>query len=194
MTSTSQHYGDSNSPSDLPSAQKHTNPSALELGLRKKPSIQDPLVHCSRHFGCAVHTFCSIQTLVTNGIIHMGEDDTELLSAVEWKELAIFCELLKMVPRLEAWLMESSEDEVISISDLIQKGINGACADDTKGMKGAIIDWITPKGQSLTLHIPWNVKSGRGFNHERTGALLCPTGLDWNNTKYFFYSLPNQID
>ena len=60
----------------------------------------------------------------------------------------------------------------------IQKGINGAHADDTKGMKGATIDWITLKGQSLTPHILWNVKSGRGFNHERTGALLCPTGLD----------------
>ena len=85
-------------------------------------SIQDPLVHRSRHFGHAVHTFCSIQTLLTNGIIHMGEDDVELLSAVyilqllstqpvtnlldsrEWKELAVFRELLKMVPGLEAWL------------------------------------------------------------------------------------------
>ena len=37
MTSTSQHYSDSNSPSDSPSAQKCANPSALELGLQKKP-------------------------------------------------------------------------------------------------------------------------------------------------------------
>jgi hypothetical protein len=50
-------------------------------------------------------------------------------------------------------------------------------------MKTAIVDWITPKGQSLTPHIPRNVKSGRGFNHERTGALLCPAGLDWANTE-----------
>ncbi|KIJ58264.1 hypothetical protein HYDPIDRAFT_34348 [Hydnomerulius pinastri MD-312] len=79
--------------------------------------------------------------------------------------------------------MESSEEEVVLISDLIQKGANGARADDTKGMKSAIIDWITPKGQSLNPHIPRNVKSGRGFNHERTGALLCPAGLDWANTE-----------
>ena len=51
-------------------------------------------------------------------------------------------------------------------------------------MKGPIIDWITPKGQSLTPHIPWNAKSGRGFNHDRTGALLCPAGLDWNNMEW----------
>ena len=65
----------------------------------------------------------------------------------------------------------------------IQKGANGARADDTKGMKSAIVDWITPKGQSLNPHIPRNVKSSRGFHHERTGALLCPAGLDWNHSE-----------
>jgi hypothetical protein len=68
----------------------------------------------------------------------------------------------------------------------IQKGSSGARADDTKGMKSAIVDWITPKGQSLNPHISCNVKSARGFNHERTGALLCPAGLDWANTEYVF--------
>ena len=51
-------------------------------------------------------------------------------------------------------------------------------------MKTAIIDWITPKGQTLSPHIPRNVKSGRSFNHERTGVLLCPAGLDWANSEY----------
>ena len=74
----------------------------------------------------------------------------------------------------------------------IQKGVNGARADDTKGVKGTIIDWITPKGQSLVPHIPRNEKSGRGFNHERTGALLCPAGLDWNNIKYVHAQLPSR--
>ncbi|KIK13543.1 hypothetical protein PISMIDRAFT_17923 [Pisolithus microcarpus 441] len=46
--------------------------------------------------------------------------------------------------------MASSEEEVVEIGELIQKGINGARADDTKGMKGAIIDWITPKGLDWT--------------------------------------------
>ena len=51
-------------------------------------------------------------------------------------------------------------------------------------MKSAVIDWITPKGQSLNPHIPRNAKAGRGFNHERTGTLLCPTGLDWTHPEY----------
>ena len=68
--------------------------------------------------------------------------------------------------------------------------MNGARADNTKGMKSPIINWITPKGQSLTPHIPRNVKSGRGFNHKHTGALLCPAGLDWNNIEYVSAQLP----
>ncbi|KIM50704.1 hypothetical protein SCLCIDRAFT_34060 [Scleroderma citrinum Foug A] len=101
----------------------------------------------------------------------------------ERKEYSAFHELLQIVPGLEDRLMNSSEEEVIHIADLVQKGVNGAHADDTKGMKSAIIDWITPKGQSLNPHIPRNIKSGRRFYHERTGALLCPAGLDWNHSE-----------
>ncbi|KAF8835193.1 hypothetical protein BDN67DRAFT_984789 [Paxillus ammoniavirescens] len=78
--------------------------------------------------------------------------------------------------------MTSSEEAVILVADLIQKGANGARTDDTKGMKTAIIDWITPKGQSLNPHIPRNIKSGHGFHHECTGALLCLAGLNWNKS------------
>ncbi|KAF8235832.1 hypothetical protein L208DRAFT_1254372 [Tricholoma matsutake] len=34
----------------------------------------DPLVHHGQHFGQAVHVMCSIQALLTNGILHMGEE------------------------------------------------------------------------------------------------------------------------
>ncbi|KAF8838878.1 hypothetical protein BDN67DRAFT_982216 [Paxillus ammoniavirescens] len=152
---------------EAPTAQKQASSSALQLGPRKKPTTQDPIVHHSRHFGRAVHAFCNVQTLVTNGLILMAADgDEETLTAV-----------------LEHQLMDSSEEEVMTFADLVQKGANGARADDTKGMKAAIIDWITPKGQSLNPHIPCNIKSGRGFNHDHTRALLCPAGLDWANTK-----------
>ncbi|KIJ61943.1 hypothetical protein HYDPIDRAFT_30757 [Hydnomerulius pinastri MD-312] len=146
---------------------------------------QDPLVHHGRHFGRAVHTFCNVQTLLTNGLLIMGEhaDDLESMTSQERKEYTAFRELLRMIPGLEARLMESSGEDVIVIVDLIQKGANSAWADDTKGMKSAIIDWITPKGQALNPHIPRNVKSGWGFNHKHTGALLCPAGLDWSNSE-----------
>lgn len=37
----------------------------------------------------------------------------------ERKEYAVFKELLRMIPSLEARLMESSEEAVISIADLV---------------------------------------------------------------------------
>lgn len=59
--------------------------------------------------------------------------------------------------------------------------MNGGRADDTKGLKAVIIDWITPSEESLNPPLNRKVKSNRGFHHERTGALLCPAGLDWTN-------------
>jgi hypothetical protein len=66
-------------------------PGALILGPRKKPYVTfkcgytiisiisvtrsgtDPLVHHGRHFGRTVHALCSVQALVTNGLIHVDE-------------------------------------------------------------------------------------------------------------------------
>jgi hypothetical protein len=36
--------------------------------------VSDPFVHYGRHFGRAVHAMCSIQALLTNGILRMGEE------------------------------------------------------------------------------------------------------------------------
>lgn len=105
-----------------------------------------------------------------------------------------------MIPGLEERLLEGSDESVVHIAELvssyiyfdfsersflqIQKGASSARADDTKSLKGAILDWITPRGQSLIPPLARNVKTDRGFHHERTGALLCPAGLDWSNTEY----------
>jgi hypothetical protein len=63
----------------------------------------------------------------------------------------------------------------------IQKGACMARADDTKSLKGVILDWITPRDKPLDPPLARNVKTDRGFHHERTGGLLCPAGLDWSN-------------
>ena len=63
----------------------------------------------------------------------------------------------------------------------IQKGANASRADDTKGMKGVIIDWITPPDRELVPRLSWKHKFDWGFQHETTGTLLCPAGVDWND-------------
>jgi hypothetical protein len=71
----------------------------------------------------------------------------------------------------------------------LQKGASSARSDDTKGLKGSILEWIVPLGQTLSPPLSRNVKTDRGFQHERTGALLCPTGLDWSDQEYVICAL-----
>ncbi|KAG2100217.1 uncharacterized protein F5147DRAFT_813447 [Suillus discolor] len=159
---------------------------ALQLGPRKRPSATDPLVHYGRHFGRTVHALCNFQALLTNGILRMGElagIPEENFTAEERREHRVFQELLKSVAGLEERLMQSGEDEVDIVAELLTKGASGARGDDTKSLKGSVLDWITPKGQNLVPPLARNVKVDRGFHHERTGALLCPAGLDWSNSE-----------
>lgn len=63
----------------------------------------------------------------------------------------------------------------------IQKGSSSARSDDTKSMKGPILDWIAPKDGFLDPRIARNNKSERGFHHPVTGFLLCPIEYDWSD-------------
>ena len=62
-------------------------------------------------------------------------------------------------------------------------------SDDTKSMKGPILDWIVPHRQSLHPPISQNIKIDRGYNHERTGSLLCLMGMDWTDMEYVGHSI-----
>ena len=42
--------------------------------------MSDPLVHHGRHFGRTVHAMCSVQALITNGILRIGQDELEEVS------------------------------------------------------------------------------------------------------------------
>ncbi|KJA13589.1 hypothetical protein HYPSUDRAFT_151445 [Hypholoma sublateritium FD-334 SS-4] len=174
-------------PSSIPAGQSRisNNSDALQLGPRKKPRSTDPLVHHGRHFGRSIHALCNVHALINNGIIRMGErseEPEEAFTAQERREHKVFILLLKSVPGLEDRIMASdSEEEVHHIATLIQKGASSARSDDTKSLKSAIIDWLLPAGEPLIPPIARNAKIDRGFNHERTGALLCPAGVDWSD-------------
>jgi len=53
-------------------------------------------------------------------------------------------------------------------------------------MKGPILDWIMPQGESLNPPLTHNVKTDHGFHHDCTGFLLCPAGMDWFDIRYGF--------
>ena len=60
----------------------------------------------------------------------------------------------------------------------VHKGASGSRGDDMKTLKGNILEWITPKGQSLNPPLYWNQKVNRGFHHKQTGVLLYPVDED----------------
>ncbi|KAG1850564.1 hypothetical protein C8R48DRAFT_613481 [Suillus tomentosus] len=160
--------------------------SALQMGPRKKASSSDPLVSHGRHFGRTVFALCNYPSLLTNGILRLEQmEDTSLedFSAEERREHGVFEQLLDSYPSLLERLKNGSEEEILHVGELIGKGAAGARGDDTKTLKSAILDWICPKGEAIQPPLHRNSKIDRGFNHELTGSLLCPAGLNWNDSQ-----------
>ena len=110
----------------------------------------------------------------------------------------MYQKLSQLVPRLSERLMVATEEDIMVMAELVrlppmqelqkpfhlqklQKGVSGARSDDTKSLKGIVVDWITPCDAPLVPPLSRNVKTNRGFHHPVTGRLLCPTGLDWND-------------
>ncbi|THH10998.1 hypothetical protein EW146_g8186 [Bondarzewia mesenterica] len=132
---------------------------ALHLGPRKKASLSDPLIHHDHHFGRTVHALTNIKTLLTNGLLRMGELAEQPEENFTAEKHQVFSTLLQSIPGLEERLMNGSEDDLVQIAELLQKGASCARSDDTKGLKGAIIDWIMPRGQSLNPPLACNIKA-----------------------------------
>ncbi|KAG1876239.1 hypothetical protein F4604DRAFT_1880564 [Suillus subluteus] len=156
---------------DLSSPQTVPNTTVAEW------SATDPLVHYGRHFRRTIHALCNFQALLTNGILQMGElAGTPDKTSLEQCEHHIFQELLKSVAGLEEQLMQDGDDEVDLIAELasvmLTKGASGARGDNTKSLKGNMLDWITPKRQSLVPPLTCNVKIDHSFHYEWTGTLL----------------------
>ncbi|KAF8222061.1 hypothetical protein L208DRAFT_1324455, partial [Tricholoma matsutake] len=138
----------------------------------------DPLVHYGRHFGRAVHVMCSIQALLTNSILCMGEEGEAIEESLTPEQS------IEHSNNSCAWcphLMEASNEECMAVAELIQKGISSARSDDTKSLKGVVLEWISPPSIPVRPPLSRNVKTNRGYHHPTTGALLCPAGLDWND-------------
>ncbi|KAH6870999.1 hypothetical protein BKA70DRAFT_1379527 [Coprinopsis sp. MPI-PUGE-AT-0042] len=173
----------------------------LKSGPRKRPCRTDPLVHHGRHFGRTIQAFCQVQLLLKQGLActiqldlgriteeDLGEGNVNLNVPSpecfsELQEHRIYKRLLALSPTLEERLCTGSEQELFHIADMISKGASSACSNDTKSLKSVIVDWITPPNGVLLPPLQRNIKTDRGFYHDRTGELLCPVNLDWSDAK-----------
>ncbi|KAG1869689.1 hypothetical protein C8R48DRAFT_597520 [Suillus tomentosus] len=185
---------DENNPSPGDASHKRSG-SALRLGPRKKAISSNPLVLHGRHFGRTVFALCNYPSLLTAGILRLEElqdSPIEDYPADVRQEHRVFMELINSYPGLIDRLTNSGEEDIIHVGELairhtyclqLGKGASGARGDDTKTLKSAVLEWLVPRGQAVIPPLSRNIKSDRGFNHEVTGALLCPAGLDWSNVE-----------
>ncbi|KAG2131482.1 hypothetical protein BD769DRAFT_1627750 [Suillus cothurnatus] len=175
---------DENHPSVEP-LHKHSG-SALHSGLHKKATSSNPLILHGQHFGHTVFAMCNYPALLTTGILRL--EDLREFSIEDYpvdvrQEHRVFMELIDSYPGLLDCLTNGEEEDIIHLGELMGKGASGVRGDDTKTLKSAILEWLIPRGQALIPPLSQNIKSDRGFNHEVTGALLCPAGLDWLNAE-----------
>ncbi|KAG0697356.1 hypothetical protein DFH29DRAFT_984304 [Suillus ampliporus] len=146
----------------------------------------NPLVLHGRHFGRTVFALCNYPSLLTAGILRLEElQDSPLedFPADVRREHRVFMELLDSYVGLLDRLTNGEEEDIIHMGELLGKGASGARGDDTKTLKSAVLEWLVPRGQAVIPPLSRNIKSDQGFNHEVTGALLCPAGLDWLNAE-----------
>ncbi|KAG2147862.1 uncharacterized protein EDB93DRAFT_1070591, partial [Suillus bovinus] len=144
------------------------------------------LVLHGRHFGCTVFALCNYPALLTLGILRLEELQDTLIEdypADIRREHRVFMELIDLYPGLLDHLTNSEEEDVIHVGELMGKGASGARGDDTKTLKSVVLEWLVLRGQVVIPPLSRNIKSDRGFNHEVTGALLCPAGLDSSNAE-----------
>ncbi|KAG2343793.1 hypothetical protein BDR05DRAFT_975800 [Suillus weaverae] len=156
------------------------------IASKRTTSSSDPFISHGRHFGRTVFVLCNYPSLLTNGILRleqMEETALEDFSAEERQEHHIFKQLLDSYPGLLERLRKGSKEEILHVGELIGKGASGARGDDIKSLKSAILDWLSHKGTAIQPPLHRNSKIDRGFNHELTGSLLCPAGLDWHDTE-----------
>ncbi|KAG1838511.1 hypothetical protein C8R48DRAFT_751536 [Suillus tomentosus] len=133
-----------------------------------------------------VFALCNYPSLLTAGILRLEElqdSPIEDYPADVRQEHRVFMELINLYPGLIDHLTNSGEEDIIHVGKLLGKGASGARGDDTKTLKFAVLKWLVPRGKAVIPPLSRNIKSDRGFNHEVTGALLCPAGLDWSNAE-----------
>ncbi|KAG1893115.1 uncharacterized protein F5891DRAFT_963489, partial [Suillus fuscotomentosus] len=101
------------------------------------------------------------------------EDDRRHRS---YKKLATWC------PSIRKLLNSVTESgELSHIYSKLNKGADGARADDTTRLKVTVASWLMQLTPPPSPVIQGQNKIGRGFNNDTTGRLICPVDYDWND-------------
>ncbi|KAI0349323.1 hypothetical protein OH77DRAFT_1465554 [Trametes cingulata] len=125
--------------------------------------------------------------VITSGLLRDPEENPQAYSALENRHYASFQALVKLVPAfaLKVDSDDGSPEELQRWMDefaaCLQIGVSGAKSDDTRSLRGAVIDWLKLDFPADTVDLNSDTKVSRGFRNEVTGRLLCPVMLDWKD-------------
>ncbi|KAG1820134.1 hypothetical protein EV424DRAFT_1322953, partial [Suillus variegatus] len=93
-----------------------------------------------------------------------------------YKKLATWC------PSIHKLLNSVAESgELSHIYSKLNKGADGARADDTTRLKVTVASWLMQLTPPPSPVIQGQNKMGHGFNNDATGRLICPVDYDWND-------------
>ncbi|TDL15716.1 hypothetical protein BD410DRAFT_732289, partial [Rickenella mellea] len=150
-----------------------------------------PLIAVGKHFARTIEAVTLPQVVLIEGAqltaLLKDDPDTEL-DTPEKRLLNAFQRLITYHPSIEEKLVKAngiSKDELDAVQlEIRAKGGSSARSDDMRGIKINIVEWIRMKpDEELTPALLPKQKTGRGFNHPRTGFLLCPANMNWEDPK-----------
>ncbi|KAG1759764.1 hypothetical protein EDD22DRAFT_782140, partial [Suillus occidentalis] len=101
------------------------------------------------------------------------EDDRRYRS---YKKLVTWCPSIRKLIQL---VVENSE--LSYVYSKLNKGADGARADDTTRLKVTVASWLMQQNPPPNPVIQGQNKICRGFNNNATGRLICPVDYDWND-------------
>ncbi|TDL19420.1 hypothetical protein BD410DRAFT_441511 [Rickenella mellea] len=143
----------------------------------QKNLSSNQLVRAGKHLARTVDASTLPQTLISQW-------KTEDISPVKRRNYAAFEKTLCFSPLIKRLIDQSVDGATVraEIGAQLQKGESTARSQDTRSIKVSIIEWIFGRGEVIYPALSRTAdKCQRGFNHPRTGFLLCPADLDWDN-------------
>ncbi|KAG1896523.1 uncharacterized protein F5891DRAFT_958426, partial [Suillus fuscotomentosus] len=118
---------------------------------------------------------------VTSGL-ESDTDDTSSNNTEDDRRYRSYKKLVTWCPSVRKLLTSVAENgELCHIYSKLNKGANGARADDTTQLKVTVASWLMQLTPSPSPVIHGQDKLGRGLNNDATGRLICPVDYDWND-------------
>ncbi|KAF7971690.1 hypothetical protein HWV62_20140 [Athelia sp. TMB] len=130
------------------------------------------------------HAYYPMEALIRQALSDLDEEEWESLQ--QRREYIASQILLVMTCEFES----NSQIDVCEIAEKMEVGRKQAIQRDVKHLKNMVPEWIIPGERLKNI----DEKPTRGFNHEKTGALLCPINLDWSDSNVRSILLCGDLD